>query len=684
MAKGTIGVTTDNIFPVIKKFLYSDHEIFLRELVSNAVDATQKLKTCAMKGDFKGELGDLAVRVSVDEKAGTLTVSDRGLGMTAEEIDKYINQIAFSGVTDFLDKYKDDANAIIGHFGLGFYSAFMVAKKVEILTRSYREDAKAVRWTCDGSPEYDMEDAERADRGTDIILHIDDDCKEFLEKGRIQSLLEKYCKFLPVPVVFGKKTEWKDGKQVDTEEDNQINDVNPIWTRKPSELKDEDYKKFYRELYPMADEPLFWIHLNVDYPFNLTGVLYFPKIKSNLDFQRNRIQLYCNQVFVTDQVENIVPDFLTLLHGVIDSLDIPLNVSRSYLQSDQNVKKISTYITKKVSDRLQSIFKNDRKTYEEKWDDLKLFIHYGMLTQPDFYDKAKDFALLKDVDGKYYTYEEYKELIKGEQTDKNDTLVYLYANQKEAQYSFIESAKAKGYNVLLMDGQLDTALVGMLEQKFEKTRFSRVDGDTIGKLIVKTDAKSVSLNEEQTGLLTGAFQSQMPKIEKTEFHVEVGSLGEGDLPVVVTQSEYMRRMKEMSQLQSGMSFYGEMPDMYNLVLNADHPLVKKVLDETEADTRETLAPIEAEIKGLKARQQVLEQQQKDKKADEITDEDKKNLTDCHEQLESEQKKREETIAASAAKNDVLHQLIDLALLRNGLLKGEALDKFLKRSVNLMK
>lgn len=684
MAKGTIGVTTDNIFPVIKKFLYSDHEIFLRELVSNAVDATQKLKTCAMKGDFKGELGDLAVRVSVDEKAGTLTVSDRGLGMTAEEIDKYINQIAFSGVTDFLDKYKDDANAIIGHFGLGFYSAFMVAKKVEILTRSYREDAKAVRWTCDGSPEYDMEDAERADRGTDIILHIDDDCKEFLEKGRIQSLLEKYCKFLPVPVVFGKKTEWKDGKQEDTEEDNQINDVNPIWTRKPSELKDEDYKKFYRELYPMADEPLFWIHLNVDYPFNLTGVLYFPKIKSNLDFQRNRIQLYCNQVFVTDQVENIVPDFLTLLHGVIDSPDIPLNVSRSYLQSDQNVKKISTYITKKVSDRLQSIFKNDRKTYEEKWDDLKLFIHYGMLTQPDFYDKAKDFALLKDVDGKYYTYEEYKELIKGEQTDKNDTLVYLYANQKEAQYSFIESAKAKGYNVLLMDGQLDTALVGMLEQKFEKTRFSRVDGDTIDKLIVKTDAKSVSLNEEQTGLLTGAFQSQMPKIEKTEFHVEVGSLGEGDLPVVVTQSEYMRRMKEMSQLQSGMSFYGEMPDMYNLVLNADHPLVKKVLDETEADTRETLAPIEAEIKGLKARQQVLEQQQKDKKADEITDEDKKNLTDCHEQLESEQKKREETIAASAAKNDVLHQLIDLALLRNGLLKGEALDKFLKRSVNLMK
>ena len=684
MAKGTIGVTTDNIFPVIKKFLYSDHEIFLRELVSNAVDATQKLKTCAMKGDFKGELGDLAVRVSVDKEAGTLTVSDRGLGMTAEEIDKYINQIAFSGVTDFLDKYKDDANAIIGHFGLGFYSAFMVAKKVEILTRSYREDAKAVRWTCDGSPEYDMEDAERADRGTDIILYIDDDCKEFLEKGRIQNLLEKYCKFLPVPVVFGKKTEWKDGKQVDTEEDNQINDVNPIWTRKPSELKDEDYKKFYRELYPMADEPLFWIHLNVDYPFNLTGVLYFPKIKSNLDFQRNRIQLYCNQVFVTDQVENIVPDFLTLLHGVIDSPDIPLNVSRSYLQSDQNVKKISTYITKKVSDRLQSIFKNDRKTFEEKWDDLKLFIHYGMLTQSDFYEKAKDFALLKDVDGKYYTYEEYKELIKGEQTDKDGTLVYLYANQKEAQYSFIESAKAKGYNVLLMDGQLDTALVGMLEQKFEKTRFSRVDGDTIDKLIVKSDAKSVSLNEEQTGLLTGAFQSQMPKIEKTEFHVEVGSLGEGDLPVVITQSEYMRRMKEMSQLQSGMSFYGEMPDMYNLVLNADHPLVKKVLDETEAETREALAPIDAEIKGLKARQQALEQQQKDKKADEITDEEKKNLTDCHEQLEGEQKKREETIAASAAKNDVLHQLIDLALLRNGLLKGEALDKFLKRSVSLMK
>ena len=683
MAKGTIGVTTDNIFPVIKKFLYSDHEIFLRELVSNAVDATQKLKTCAAKGDFKGELGDLAVRVSVDKEAGTLTVTDRGLGMTAEEIDKYINQIAFSGVTDFLDKYKDDANAIIGHFGLGFYSAFMVADKVEILTRSYREGAQAVRWTCDGTPDYEMTDAERADRGTDVILHISDDCKEFLEKDRIGGLLGKYCRFLPVPVVFGKKTEWKDGKQVDTAEDNQINDTNPVWTRKPAELKEEDYKKFYRELYPMADEPLFWIHLNVDYPFHLTGVLYFPRIKSNLDIQRNRIQLYCNQVFVTDQVENIVPDFLTLLHGVIDSPDIPLNVSRSYLQSDQNVKKISTYITKKVSDRLQSIFKNDRKTFEEKWDDLKLFIHYGMLSEPDFYDRAKDFALLKDVEGKYYTYDEYRDLIKGEQTDKDGTLVYLYAAHKEEQYSYIESAKAKGYSVLLLDGQLDSALVGMLEQKFEKSRFSRVDGDTLDKLIVKADAQRVSLSEEQTGLLTGAFTSQLPKLDKKEFHVEVGSLGEAELPVVVTQSEYMRRMKEMSRLQSGMAFYGEMPDMYTLVLNADHPLVRKVLETTEADTREALAPIDAEIKGLKAREQVMEQQQKDKKADEVSDSEKKELADCRAQLTAEQHKREETIAASAAGNDVLHQLVDLALLRNGLLTGEALDKFLKRSVSLM-
>ena len=683
MAKGTIGVTTDNIFPVIKKFLYSDHEIFLRELVSNAVDATQKLKTCAMKGDFKGELGDLAVRVSVDEKAGTLTVSDRGLGMTAEEIDKYINQIAFSGVTDFLDKYKDDANAIIGHFGLGFYSAFMVAKKVEILTRSYREDAKAVRWTCDGSPEYDMEDAERADRGTDIILHIDDDCKEFLEKGRIQSLLEKYCKFLPVPVVFGKKTEWKDGKQVDTEEDNQINDVNPIWTRKPSELKDEDYKKFYRELYPMADEPLFWIHLNVDYPFNLTGVLYFPKIKSNLDFQRNRIQLYCNQVFVTDQVENIVPDFLTLLHGVIDSPDIPLNVSRSYLQSDQNVKKISTYITKKVSDRLQSIFKNDRKTYEEKWDDLKLFIHYGMLTQEDFYEKANKFALLKDTDDKYYTYEEYQSLIKDNQTDKDGNLIYLYATHADEQYSYIDAAKNKGYNVLLMDGQLDVAMVSMLEQKFEKSRFTRVDSDVIDHLIAKEERKDASLEVGQRDILSSVFRSQLPQMKKVEFNVETQSLGETGTPIMITQSEYMRRMKEMANIQAGMSFYGEMPDMFNLVLNVDHKLVKQVLNDADNSCKAALEPIEAEMTSLNKRHDELHKAQEGKKADEIPQAEKDELSDVEKKLADEKTKKEAVLGEYAGGNKVIRQLIDLALLQNNMLKGEALTNFVKRSIELI-
>lgn len=685
MAKGTIGVTTDNIFPVIKKFLYSDHEIFLRELVSNAVDATQKLKTCAMKGDFKGDLGDLAVRVSVDEKAGTLTVSDRGLGMTAEEIDKYINQIAFSGVTDFLDKYKDDANAIIGHFGLGFYSAFMVAKKVEILTRSYREDAKAVRWTCDGSPEYDMEDAERADRGTDIILHIDDDCKEFLEKGRIQSLLEKYCKFLPVPVVFGKKTEWKDGKQVDTEEDNQINDVNPIWTRKPSELKDEDYKKFYRELYPMADEPLFWIHLNVDYPFNLTGVLYFPKIKNNLELQRNKIQLYCNQVFVTDSVENIVPDFLTLLHGVIDSPDIPLNVSRSYLQSDSNVKKISTYITKKVADRLQSIFKENRKEFEEKWDDLKLFINYGLLTEADFYDRAKSFALLKDVDGKYFTYDEYNTLIKDNQTDKNGNIVYLYANDKEAEYTYIEAAKAKGYSVLLMEGQLDTPVINMLEQKFEKSRFSRVDSDAIDRLIQKEDAPANNeADKEDCDNVAEMFNSQLPKLDHTIFRVETRSQGAEAAPVTIIQSEYMRRMKEMSRLQAGMSFYGEMPDEYTLILNSDHRLVREILDEGKKATADSLAPISSELKGLKARHAALKQQQEKKKADEITDDDRNALKECDENIKKQKDEYNKILGDYAAGNKVLHQLIDLALLQNGMLRGEALSRFVSRSVELIK
>ncbi len=683
MQKGNIGVTTENIFPVIKKFLYSDHEIFLRELVSNAVDATQKLKTYASKGDFKGELGDLTIHVSLDKDKGTLTISDRGLGMTEEEIDKYINQIAFSGANDFLDKYKDDANAIIGHFGLGFYSSFMVAKKVEILTKSYRDDAPAVRWTCDGSPTYEIEPAERDGRGTDIILHIDDDCKEFLEKGKIQELLTKYCRFLPIPVAFGKKTEWKDGKQVDTDEDNIVNDTTPLWTRKPAELKEEDYKKFYRDLYPMSDEPLFWIHLNVDYPFNLTGVLYFPKIKSNIELHRNKIQLYCNQVYVTDQVENIVPDFLTLLHGVIDSPDIPLNVSRSYLQSDANVKKISTYITKKVSDRLASLFKNDRKDFESKWDDLKIFIHYGMLTEPDFYDKAKAFALLKDVDGKYFTYDEYRDLIKATQTDKDGNLVYLYAGHLDEQYSYIEAARAKGYSVLLMDGDLDIALVGMLEQKFEKSRFARVDGDTIDRLILKEDVKDSGLAAEDSSNLSALFTTQMPKLDKVEFHVEVAPLGEEAAPVLITQSEYMRRMKEMSRLQAGMSFYGEMPSMMNVVLNADHRLVKRVLDDMKGHTADALAPIEAELKGLHARHAALEQAQQKKKADEITQEDRDNLSQCNKDIAAQEEKKTQVLSDYGAGQAVVHQLIDIALLQNGLLKGRALDQFLKRSVELI-
>lgn len=683
MQKGNIGVTTENIFPVIKKFLYSDHEIFLRELVSNAVDATQKLKTYASKGDLKGELGDLTIHVSLDKDKGTLTISDRGLGMTEEEIDKYINQIAFSGANDFLDKYKDDANAIIGHFGLGFYSSFMVAKKVEILTKSYRDDAPAVRWTCDGSPTYEIEPAERDGRGTDIILHIDDDCKEFLEKGKIQELLTKYCRFLPIPVAFGKKTEWKDGKQVDTDEDNIVNDTTPLWTRKPAELKEEDYKKFYRDLYPMSDEPLFWIHLNVDYPFNLTGVLYFPKIKSNIELHRNKIQLYCNQVYVTDQVENIVPDFLTLLHGVIDSPDIPLNVSRSYLQSDANVKKISTYITKKVSDRLASLFKNDRKDFESKWDDLKIFIHYGMLTEQDFYDKAKTFALLKDVDGKYFTYDEYRDLIKATQTDKDGNLVYLYASHLDEQYSYIEAARAKGYSVLLMDGDLDIALVGMLEQKFEKSRFARVDGDTIDRLILKEDVKDSGLSAEESTGLSALFTTQMPKLDKIEFHVEVASLGETAAPVLITQSEYMRRMKEMSRLQAGMSFYGEMPSMMNVVLNADHRLVKRVLDDMKGHTADALAPIEAELKGLHARHAALEQAQQKKKSDEITQEDRDNLSQCNKDIAAQEEKKTKVLSDYGAGQAVVHQLIDIALLQNGLLKGKALDQFLKRSVELI-
>lgn len=682
--KGNIGVTTENIFPVIKKFLYSDHDIFLREMVSNAVDATQKLKTLAAQGDFKGEVGDTTVRVSLDEKAGTLTISDHGIGMTEEEIDKYINQIAFSGVTDFLDKYKENANAIIGHFGLGFYSSFMVASKVEIVTKSYQEGAKAVKWSCDGSPAFEIEDAEKAERGSDIILHIADDCKEFLQKSKIEDLLNKYCKFMAVPVAFGKKTEWKDGKNVETDEDNIINNVEPLWTKTPSTLKDEDYKSFYRTLYPMQDEPLFWIHLNVDFPFNLTGILYFPRIKNNIDMQRNKIQLYCNQVFVTDQVEGIVPEFLTLLHGVIDSPDIPLNVSRSYLQSDSNVKKISTYITKKVADRLNSIFKENRKEYEEKWDDLKLFINYGMLSQEDFYDRAKDFALFKDVDGKYFTFEEYKTLIKDNQTDKDGNLVYLYANNKEEQYSYIEAAKEKGYSVLVMDGQLDTPMVNMLEQKLEKSRFTRVDSDIIDRLIVKEDAKKTDLTKEQTDNLSQVFRSQMPKLDKTEFMVEVQALGENSKPVMITQNEWMRRMKAMSQFQQGMSFYGQMPDSYSIVLNSDHSLVKKVLEDSEVHTSEALKPILAEIRGQEARLAALHQEQTKKKPEEITQEEKDDVHNTEKAIQDEKAKRDEIVANYAKDNSIVHQLIDLALLQNGMLKGAALEAFLKRSVDLIK
>ena len=683
MKKGNIGVTTENIFPVIKKFLYSDHEIFLREMVSNAVDATQKLKTLAAQGDFKGEMGDITVHVAVDSEKGTLTISDRGIGMTAEEIDKYINQIAFSGVNDFLDKYKDTANSIIGHFGLGFYSAFMVSKKVEIVTKSYKEGATAVKWSCDGSPKFELEETEKVDRGSDIILYIYDDCKEFLEKARIESLLNKYCKFLPVPVAFGKKTEWKDGKQIETEEDNVINNVEPLWTKTPSSLKDEDYKSFYRTLYPMQDEPLFWIHLNVDYPFNLTGILYFPRIKNNIDLQRNKIQLYCNQVFVTDQVEGIVPDFLTLLHGVIDSPDIPLNVSRSYLQSDSNVKKISTYITKKVADRLASLFKEDRKAYEEKWDNLKIFINYGMLSQEDFYDRAKDFALLKDTEGKHFTFEEYKTLIKDNQTDKEGNLVYLYANNAEEQYSYIESAKAKGYSVLLFDGQLDAPMVSMLEQKFEKSRFTRVDSDIIDRLIVKEDVKKDELSVEERDNMTQVFSSQMPKLEHAEFMVNVEALGENAQPVVITQNEYMRRMKEMSQFQPGMSFYQQMPDSYNLVLNSEHPLIKKVLEDTKAACGETLVPIDAEIKSLEAKQSALKQLLDKKKPEELTQEEKDERQNTEKAISEQKEKRNSIIAGYAKDNKIVHQLIDLALLQNGMLKGAALNEFLKRSVDII-
>ena len=680
-AKGNIGVTSENIFPIIKKFLYSDHEIFLRELVSNAVDATQKLKTLASVGEFKGEMGDLTVRVKFDDS--TITISDRGIGMTAEEIDRYINQIAFSGAEEFVKKYKNDAAAIIGHFGLGFYSSFMVSKKVEIVTKSYKEGAVAMKWSCDGTPEYTMEETDKADRGTDIILYIDDENKDFLNKEKINGLLTKYCRFLPVEIAFGKKQEWKDGKYVDTDQDNIINDTKPAWVRKPSELKDEDYKKFYQDLYPMSEEPLFWIHLNVDYPFNLTGILYFPRIKSNLDLHRNKIQLYCNQVFVTDSVEGIVPEFLTLLHGVLDSPDIPLNVSRSYLQSDQNVKKISSHITKKVADRLEEIFKTDRAQFEEKWDSLKLFIQYGMLTDEKFYDRAVKFTLVKDVEGKYFTLEEYKNLIKDNQTDKDGNLIYLYTTNKDEQYSYIQAAKDKGYSVLEMNGQLDVHAIGQLEQKFEKSRFTRVDGDTIDNLIRKADANQVALDEEQKNALREVFKSQLPKVEKAEFYVTFEALGETANPVILTQSEYMRRMREMSAMQPGMSFYGEMPDSFNFVLNTDHALVKKVLADEETACAESLKPILADIKGWEARQADLRESQSKKKEEEITAEEKEDMTNTNHKLDELRGQRDQILADYAKGNNLVSQLIDLALLGNGMLKGEALSRFIKRSVEMI-
>ncbi len=681
MAKGSIGVTTSNIFPVIKQFLYSDHEIFLREIVSNAVDATQKLKTLANAGEFKGKTDDLKVSVKLDTEAGTLTVSDNGIGMTAEEIDKYINQIAFSGAEDFLNKFKDNANAIIGHFGLGFYSAFMVSKKVEIRTLSYKEGAKAMKWTCDGSPEYDMEECEKAERGTDIVMYIDDEEKEYLEKNRISALLNKYCRFMPVPVIFGKEQEWKDGKYVDTDTDKVINNIEPLWTRTPTELKDEDYIKFYHAIQPGQEDPLFWIHLNVDFPFTLTGILYFPKIKNNLDVRKDRIQLYCNQVFVTDSVEGVVPDFMMLLQGVIDSPDIPLNVSRSYLQADRNVKKISTYITKKVAARLEELSKKDTKAFEEKWNDIKIFIEYGMLSDEKFCEQAMKFALVSDTEGQFFKLDDYKKLIEGNQTDKDGNLVYLYATDKEAQYSYIKAANDKGYNVLMMDGQLDIPFVSMLEQKNEKSRFVRVDSDVIDNLIRKEDDKKSELSADEQAMASTLFKSQIPAIEKSEFYVSFAALAATDQPVVITQSEYMRRMKEMAQFQSGMNFYGELPNAYNLTLNTNHPVVKKVIEAANSSLEGELKPVNEELKATNAVIEAIKSLDKDGKG--VPEDKKADLKTNEDKATELRAKKDELISKYAAGNDSVKQLIDIALLGNGLLKGEALSNFLKRSVSLL-
>lgn len=684
MSKGTIGVTSDNIFPVIKKFLYSDHEIFLRELVSNAVDATQKLKTLSSVGEFKGEVGEMKVRVEVNKKKGTITISDNGVGMTSEEIDKYINQIAFSGAEEFLQKYKNDAQSIIGHFGLGFYSSFMVSKKVEIFTLSYKENSVAQHWSCKGDPEYILEETIKSERGTDVVLHIDDDNKDFLEESKIRELLTKYCKFLPVEIVFGKVKEWKEGKEVETDKDNVINNTQPAWTKKPADLKDEDYAAFYKELFPFSEDPLFHIHLNVDYPFNLTGILYFPKIKNNIELQRNKIQLFCNQVFVTDHVENIVPEYLTLLHGVIDSPDIPLNVSRSYLQSDANVKKISGHITKKVADRLSEIFKNDRIQFEEKWDNLKIFIQYGMLTEEKFYEKAEKFALLKNIDGKAYTFEEYKAYIRENQTDKNGDLIYLYTTNKDEQYSYIQHAKDKGYDVLLLDGQLDTHFVNHLEQKWEKSRFVRVDGDVVDKLIVKDDLNKVELSDNQRDELIAIFKSQIPAIEKTDFTVTFEHLSPSVNPVLITQNEFMRRMKEMSAQQGGMmSFYGEMPDSYNLVLNTAHPIISQILKLEEDKIADKLNEYYSGINQQNELLSKIKEQQKEKKEDEISAEEKEELKAVESKIKEIEIRKKDLLQSFALDTRQVRQLIDLALLANNMLKGEALANFVKRSVELM-
>ncbi|SMO77180.1 molecular chaperone HtpG [Saccharicrinis carchari] len=684
MSKGNIGVSSENIFPIIKKFLYSDHEIFLRELVSNAVDASQKLKTLSSVGEFKGEIGDLKVKIAIDPKEKTLTISDRGVGMTAEEIEKYINQIAFSGAEEFLDKYKTDAHAIIGHFGLGFYSSFMVAKKVEIHTLSHKEGAQAVKWSCDGSPEYTIDEIKKEDRGTDIVLYIDDENKQFLEKAEITRLLNKYCRFLPIEVTFGKKTEWKDGKEVELEEDNVVNDTNPLWTRKPADLKDEDYKKFYRDLYPMSEDPIFNIHLNVDYPFNLTGVLYFPKIKNNVEVQKNKIQLYSNQVFITDSVENIVPEFLTLLHGVLDSPDIPLNVSRSYLQSDGNVKKISNHITKKVADRLAEIFKEDRKGFEEKWDSLKLFIEYGKLTEEKFYDKAQKFALLKNTDGKYFTLDEYKEIIKENQTDKDKQLVYLYTTNATEQHSFIQGAKDKGYDVLEMDGQLDTHFINHLEQKLEKTRFVRVDADVVEKLIPKEDTIESKLTAGDKDDLTQVFSAKVPNSDKMNFIVAFEAMGASANPAMITQQEFMRRMKEMSAMQGGgMNFYGEMPDSYQLVVNENHPLVERILAEKKEKVGEQTDSLRSKIESLNKKRSEIEKAKEGKKEEEIPQAQKDELSDLDKKISELNDKKTKILSAFSMDNKLVSQLIDLALLSNNMLKGEALTKFVKRSIDLI-